>query len=317
MKRVLKKYLIPHPDNNHQPHILRFEKILFFISAIVLIESIFLISVFFVFPKLNFFAAIFPHALVDETNANRIHASLPSLTTNSLLEKAAQLKAQDMASKGYFAHTSPEGITPWHWLQEVNYEFAAAGENLAVNFFDSKDVARAWMNSPTHRANILNEKFTEIGIAIAQGTYKGKEAIFVVQFFGRPIATQTFTNIPLAPITQTQAPPAQQNIIPPAVQGQELFIEIKNDIIPAPALAHDTAGSNASTFKRIASAPRFATNFIYITLASIITLALMLKIFIKINIQYPRLIGNGIFVLIVITSSLLLNYYISLQAHII
>ncbi len=97
------------------------------------------------------------------------------------------MKADDMATKGYFAHTSPEGLTPWYWFAQVGYNYTYAGENLAINFNESKDVDTAWLASPTHRANILNSHYTEIGIATAQGMYKGVQATFVVQMFGTPV----------------------------------------------------------------------------------------------------------------------------------
>jgi len=91
-----------------------------------------------------------------------------------------------MASKGYFAHYSPSGLSPWYWFTKAGYSYKKAGENLAVNFKDSDDVVRAWMNSPTHKANIVKEGYTEIGIGIAEGVYQGKKATFVVQLFAAP-----------------------------------------------------------------------------------------------------------------------------------
>ena len=103
-----------------------------------------------------------------------------------MLARGAQLKADDMASKGYFSHTGPDGSAPWKWFQAAGYRYEYAGENLAVNFNESEDVVDAWLKSPTHRANIMKANFTEVGIGVATGTYKGKEATFVVQFFGKP-----------------------------------------------------------------------------------------------------------------------------------
>ncbi len=128
--------------------------------------------------------AIFSDVLVSLTNETRIDLDLATLKTDPLLEIAAKLKAEDMASKGYFAHTSPEGLNPWYWFQLVGYDYRYAGENLAVNFAESEDVHDAWLNSASHRANIVNGNYTDIGIATARGIYKGREAEFVVQLFG-------------------------------------------------------------------------------------------------------------------------------------
>jgi len=131
-------------------------------------------------------SAIYASVLVNLTNQDRVRANVSELKVNALLEKAAQMKADDMASKGYFAHNTPDGKTPWYWLGEAGYKYRYAGENLAVNFIDSNEIQTAWKNSPTHWLNIINPKYTEIGIATSTGVYKGKQAIFVVQMFGSP-----------------------------------------------------------------------------------------------------------------------------------
>ncbi|OGG60150.1 hypothetical protein A2765_01105 [Candidatus Kaiserbacteria bacterium RIFCSPHIGHO2_01_FULL_56_24] len=131
-------------------------------------------------------AAVISAVLVDLANQDRTELALSGLKVNPVLVEAAQAKANDMAVKSYFAHTSPEGFDSWHWFKEAGYDYQYAGENLAVNFSDSGDVEKAWMHSPTHRDNIVNPKYTEIGIAVATGMYQGREAVFAVQMFGRP-----------------------------------------------------------------------------------------------------------------------------------
>ena len=134
-------------------------------------------------------AAVVSAILVDLANEDRTENELNTLTLNPTLVAVAQAKANDMAEKGYFAHTSPEGRDPWYWFNAEGYEYRNAGENLAVDFSDSGDIEKAWMSSPKHRENILNEKYTEIGIAMAEGTYEGHPTTFVVQVFGTPIAS--------------------------------------------------------------------------------------------------------------------------------
>ena len=149
-------------------------------------ESAFVFGAKYIMPQSKLFGIIEVNALVDETNQNRVANGLPDLQVSPLLQAAAQEKANDEATKGYFAHTSPQGLTPWYWFQQVGYNFDYAGENLAVNFSDSQDVTNAWMNSPEHRANILSTDFTQIGIATAQGIYDGEPTTFVVEEFGTP-----------------------------------------------------------------------------------------------------------------------------------
>jgi uncharacterized protein YkwD len=134
----------------------------------------------------NSLSAIYGAVLVNLANQDRVKANLAELKVNPILEKAAQMKADDMAAKSYFAHNTPDGKTPWYWFKEAGYEYSVAGENLAVNFQDSGEVHQAWVNSRGHFLNIINPRFTEIGIATSSGTYKGRSAVFVVQLFGNP-----------------------------------------------------------------------------------------------------------------------------------
>jgi len=134
-------------------------------------------------------AAVISAVLVDLANEDRTELALPELKVNPALVAAAQAKADDMASKGYFSHTTPEGYDSWHWFRLVGYDYQYAGENLAVNFTDSGDVENAWMRSPTHRDNIVSPRYTEIGIAVATGTYQGRPTVFAVQMFGMPRET--------------------------------------------------------------------------------------------------------------------------------
>jgi len=219
VRRILKDHFIPHEGNAYQPHFLRLKVVLALLLMVLVLEGSYLLGTTFILPRSDNFAAIFASVLVEQTNGERNKDSLRELAVNATLEKAAQLKANDMAEKGYFAHNTPDGKTPWYFFREAGYDYAAAGENLAVNFIDSRDVTDSWMRSPTHRANILNGNYTEIGIATAVGTYKGKSAIFVVQEFGRPSqvardipgATTSASNL-LAAVSSTPTAEVSPNI---------------------------------------------------------------------------------------------------------
>lgn len=178
------------------------------------IGSVFLISSLqSFFMSTNQFASVVNSVLVDLTNTDRAAYNLGTLTVNEKLTAAAQAKANDMANKSYFAHTSPEGIDSWYWFKQAGYDFQHAGENLAVDFSDSADVERAWMNSPTHRDNILNGKYTEVGIATASGFYNGHPTTFVVTMFGSPrvgvVASApqkpSFSSVPKNPVETATA----------------------------------------------------------------------------------------------------------------
>ena len=275
--------------------------VLVFLLVLVL-EAVFLFQAFVVFPYTDFLASILPNVLVDLTNDSRQTAELHSLKISPLLEKAAQMKAEDMADKGYFAHISPEGITPWHWLEEAEYEFSYAGENLAVNFFDSKSLNKAWLNSPTHRANIINKNFTEIGIGIANGIYKGKETVFVVQFFGTPSSK---TGIAKEPVVSGKISEGNESFI--VLEGGE---DDSEKVLGALAI-EELKYSNSAT--KLFSIPRTIANCLLLILIVIVSFSLILGIFVKIRIQFPGLIFNGFLLLLVIGLSFWINqYFVSL-----
>jgi hypothetical protein len=117
------------------------------------------------------------------------------------------MKAEDMAAKGYFAHESPEGLTPWYWFKEAGYQYAYAGENLAVHFTDSTAVVDAWLKSPAHRANVMNGNYTEIGIGTAKGTFEGVDTVFVVQLFGTPALAEVTPATPAPEVAERATAP--------------------------------------------------------------------------------------------------------------
>lgn len=344
----LKKYFIPHEDNDHRPHFLRVEAALGILSFILFIEGIFLIQTFIVLPFSDFFAAIVPQALVDLSNQNRQENALAALRVNLFLQNAAQMKAEDMAAKGYFSHNSPAGDTPWDWIEKAGYKFNYAGENLAVNFFDSSDAVKAWMASPGHRANILSKNYTEIGVGWALGRYEGREAVFIVQMFGAPAAASAGSAAPLVaqpflpaaqpPVAGATAPKPQKPVAPPAPptggnnekpvtkpapvakkdteivseksnistsSPQTLAADLENNVLPPQSHLVQTA-----KVLQPLSTPHKSVNFLYLVLATIIFLAIVLKIFIKISVQHHALVVNGVALLIIIASALAVNNYL-------
>lgn len=122
------------------------------------------------------------------TNKERAtNGSLPELKENSKLSFSAEIKLQDMFAKQYFEHISPSGIGVGDLGDKVSYEYITIGENLAMgDFKDDKTLIDAWMASSGHRANILNKKYTEIGVAVARGKFEGRDVWIAVQHFGLP-----------------------------------------------------------------------------------------------------------------------------------
>jgi uncharacterized protein YkwD len=129
-------------------------------------------------------STVLPATVINLTNQERSELNATPLQRNATLDAAATLKAKDMAQNEYFSHFSPAGVSPWYWFDQAGYVYAHAGENLAIHFTDSTEVVEAWMKSPMHRENIVNGKYTEIGVGTAKGTYEGYDTVYVVQLFG-------------------------------------------------------------------------------------------------------------------------------------
>jgi hypothetical protein len=182
----MKRYLLPHSDNDYAPLLFEKNLALKIGLAVVALFALSYVHMTYLTARLDQAAAVLPTVLVEQANAERMSEGRSPLTVNPVLEESARLKAEHMAREGYFEHYAPDGTSPWDFFRLAGYQFNYAGENLAVNFTDSRAVTRAWMRSPTHRDNILSERYSEIGIATAKGRYKGRNSVYVVQHFGDP-----------------------------------------------------------------------------------------------------------------------------------
>ena len=134
-----------------------------------------------------------PSALLTElgvllwTNIERVNYGVSPLVKNSLLDAVAEEKLNDMFENQYFAHESPSGDYVGDVAENVGYDYLLIGENLTYGDFGTdKALVDAWMDSPGHRENILNEHYVEIGIAVKKGYFNGRTTWLAVQSFGAP-----------------------------------------------------------------------------------------------------------------------------------
>lgn len=306
----LRLFFIPCQENNYRPKFLM-SKWLLWLVVVFVIAKLLTASLFAYLPKTTLFtdllAALTKSALVEMTNQERKASGLAPLTVNPKLEEAAYLKAQDMMGKDYFSHQSPTGVKPWDWLKKVNYKYKYAGENLAIGFLDSEEIIKAWDESSSHRANLLNSNYQEIGIAVVRGNFQGSDTTLVVQFLGSSIKKEA-----VAPKLTTEtkpketAPPAE-TVTPP--EKEILPGEIKEE--PKESLVVGEQGQpTAPQIEQTGKAPvegkedtspfrlfRFMAKdypaFLQIVIISflfLIVIALILNIFIRIDIQDKGLI---------------------------
>lgn len=202
---------IPRTSNNHRSKVLHLDALF----AYVLIFAVFnfgLRTLQTSMPDILGYATdIHVEQLLGDTNAKRQEAGLSPLSINAQLSQAAALKAQDMFAKGYWAHNGPTGATPWDFITQAGYHYVVAGENLAKNFSTSQAVVDAWMDSPTHRRNIVKPSYKEIGFAVVNGKLNGEETTLVVQMFGTSTADIASLPVPSrAPLLVEQALATEQ-----------------------------------------------------------------------------------------------------------
>ncbi len=253
----LHDHIVPHARNHYQPHLLHHRTIgLFSLLLLSLKVSTIVVTTFGAIDP-AFSSAITIDNVLRLTNESRVSYDAPVLTYNKVLEKAAQAKAEDMLAKGYFAHNTPDGKTPWDFIKAAGYSYITAGENLALGYTQAETVGEAWMNSPGHKANIINKYFEEIGIGISQGEFEGHNAIFVVQMFGtsvnQPVALKNEPTIVAKPAPVASAVPVVQKTTPQTQATQEPIqtsspIVVTTPVVPSPVpgpgelkLIHSTA----------------------------------------------------------------------------
>lgn len=317
MKRLIFKIItifFPCRDNNYKPRFLE-SRFLFYYVVAILILKIIAFSFILYFPKTIFFADVSQITLIELTNQERKAMGLPALKENPQLDYAARQKAQNMLDYDYFAHQSPSGVSPWHWFKTVGYNYKLAGENLAIGFLDSEEVVQAWKDSPSHRKNLLNPDFQEIGIAVLTGEFQGAETTVVVQHFAFPkeITGETAEEKENAQTTQEEEKPTE------VAQSSEES-EISEEEIPEEEYEKVAAGieegsvSGQSQFfisqrEEKTEKPGFAYNFFAFMMLDypdllqkiifysllIINFALILNIFVKVKIQDKKLILKTVF----------------------
>lgn len=188
-QRTLKLSFIPHKGNRFHPHVLHTKHAVrsaIFFTAL----KLFVIGFALFIPAEAFVAPDVLQAqgqqIIALTNRVRVENGLAPLDPAQALTISAQHRAQDMSDKQYFSHVSPEGKRLDDFLKNAHYDYAEAGENLAIGFSDANEVVDAWMKSPGHYANLVKPSYEQIGVGLEGGVYDGQPTVFVAQHFGKP-----------------------------------------------------------------------------------------------------------------------------------
>jgi len=183
---------------------------------------------------LGYASQISPAKIIEYTNNQRLSAGLTIVRENKALDEAALSKAADMFAKGYWAHVSPTGTEPWYFITKSGYKYQHAGENLARDFSNPKDIVSAWMASPTHKQNLLDARYQDIGIAVMDGYIDGVETTIVVQMFGSAASSApkiTSANIGIPQVQAESKKAAEEPILEPIIE-QPRALEPESGLSP-------------------------------------------------------------------------------------
>jgi|GEM_PF-944817 len=130
-------------------------------------------------------ADISSYSVLNAVNNERAILDEQPLTLNDTLNAAAYNKAQAIVKDRIFAHNLP-GQLFYSFVDTTDYKYNVLGENLAIDFTDTSSAIKAWMNSPLHKKNIVDARYTETGIAVMPVTLGGDQTILIVQIFAQP-----------------------------------------------------------------------------------------------------------------------------------
>ncbi|MFH0951071.1 MAG: CAP domain-containing protein [bacterium] len=185
----LRDLFVPHAGNNYKPGALQSQRLVFYSLSSLLIKV--MVGIFVLtFPMVAWLSPDILYGqsqkIIDLTNQLRVSVGVNQLSINSALTQSAYEKVQDMLMSQYFAHISPDGRSLSDWLKSVAYNYAVAGENLAMGFSQPEEVLAAWQKSPTHYANLIDPDFSEIGVGMVAGAYQKNETVFIAQHFADP-----------------------------------------------------------------------------------------------------------------------------------
>lgn len=182
IRRRIHLWFVPHQNNHYRPHLVRRYGLLMVIAVAIGLQ--FGYNYTHTGSVLGRVTNVTAAGLLANTNDQRLAHDLTPLRIDSQLTEAAAAKAHDMLRQGYWDHNAPDGTEPWVWVERTGYDYSKAGENLAKNFSTSSATVDAWMDSSTHRDNVLDSTYQDVGFAVLNGEMDGKPTTLIVALYG-------------------------------------------------------------------------------------------------------------------------------------
>ena len=339
---ILKDYFIPHKDNDHKPKILRAKSLIIIVVGLVFIKVAVTGYLFFIYPNQARMTELITNQILELINKDRKDNNLSVLSFNTILNEAALTKARDMINYDYFAHKSLNGKMPWDWINRGEYAYLFVGENLAMNFSSAQSAHNALMQSESHKKNILNKKYADIGLAVLPGVIDGKQTNILVEMFGyrkAPLIKEVKAEEVVMPKKQVANLPktldvekeeVENNFIPESSNKTDVQQIEKQEIEIIPQKKMKVASANISPSENYispnqniengkvtevlslnvkednkittAAAMLKISHYIFLAVLCIVAIALLINIFVRISIQHKPIIIQSLLVIIFIVS---------------
>jgi hypothetical protein len=211
---TLAHFFYPRHSNNHKAKFLHSSSLVVFVLVLIFFQVILQTVPLTGLKILGYAANIPPSQIINLTNEKRSEIGLLPLQYSPILEQAAKAKGKHMLANDYWSHIAPDGTEPWAFFIDVGYKYRYAGENLARDFSNPDTAINAWIASPSHRENLLSNKYTEIGVAVVEGDLAGVDTTIIVQMFGTKLGDAT-SQVPVVQAKpQTEATPEVAQVSP-------------------------------------------------------------------------------------------------------
>jgi hypothetical protein len=337
---IFKNYFIPNDCNDFKPKILRTKTLAIIAIALLIVKMSVTGYLFFIYPNLARMTAMIQDEIYSLVNSERQTNDIAVLGTNEVLNKVAKAKADDMISKNYFAHKSSDGKMIWDMISRDEYPYLYVGENLAMNFTSAQSAHKALMLSETHKKNILNLKYTEIGVAVVPGEINNKKTNVLVQVFAHakvastPIVRQDTPSTPVesqvspsivdesqvlsAEESITTEPEKTENPIPTAPttieQERQAVAEPAEELAPnlnrdlreniLAATAIEIPNKNGTAIKAINY-----SQYIFIGALALLIIALLVNILVRISIQHKPVIVQTLLVIVFVYGLITIKFH--------
>lgn len=251
--KLFSEFFIPCHSNGHKPKLLRTRSLTLIVVILALLKVTIALYIFYFTAYQAKMSENMAVQVLELVNRDRVAQNLKPLSMNTVLNSSALNKANNMITDNYFAHYSPDGKKPWDFIDRNSYAYLFVGENLAMNFTSAESAHQALMLSPTHKENIMSDKYADIGLAIVNGEIAGKNTNILVELF----AIRQESQVRLASVSGVPNTTVQPSVTPvdSGVNMQTVqSVPVKQEIVKKPATTASTAVSSPTKNEVVSTA---------------------------------------------------------------